>query len=469
MSIEAFNQFEDATRLAPPQDNAGAPAATGSQVRRQVGRRELSRVVLASVVGSFVEWFEFSVYGYLAAVMGRVFFPASTPGVQLIASLAAFAIAFFARPFGGFIFGPIGDRYGRKLVLTATIVLMAVATFGIGLIPDHASIGIAAPLLLVALRLLQGISAGGEASGAAIFVAEYCRDRNRTLVTSWIEVGCMSGFCFGALVAAALTHTFNPAQIDAWAWRLPFLLALPLGAIGLYIRFKLEETPAFEAVRQQARHDRHARHAAGWRQLVATHAGPLFQASGLIIVANVTLFIVVTYTPTYLVSTLKLDASTGFTISLISQAFLIATIPFLGALADRVGRRAVMLGGSLAVALLAVPCFHLLGSGSAFEQLAALVALNLCLAAMLSCIYSQVPSLFDTSVRFTGMAISYNVSVALFAGTAPMINTWLIQATGSRMIPAYYLIAAAAAGVLALLFCADRTGQPMRGDPPSGP
>jgi MFS transporter, MHS family, proline/betaine transporter len=427
---------------------------THQPARRAVGRDELRRVVLASVVGSFVEWFEFSVYGYLAAILGRVFFPASAPGTQLIASLAAFAIAFFARPFGGLIFGPIGDRYGRKSVLTTTIILMACATFGIGLIPNHDSIGIAAPLLLVFLRLLQGASAGGEASGAAIFVAEYCKDRDRTFMTSWIQVGCMSGFCFGALVAAGLTHLFDAREIDAWAWRLPFLLALPLGAIGLYIRFRLDETPAFEASHQKS----------GFRELIGTHGKALLQSSGIIIVTNVTLFTVVTYIPTYLVSTLALAPSAGFTIALVSQAFLIVTIPLLGIVADRIGRKAMMLAGSIGLAVIAVPCFHALTLDSQAVRLIALLALNLCLAALLSCVYSKIPSLFDTGVRFTGMALSYNVSVALFAGTAPMINSWLIQATGNRMIPAFYLVAAAIVGVVALAACKDRTGQPMRGD-----
>jgi MFS transporter, MHS family, proline/betaine transporter len=386
--------------------------------------------------------------------MGRVFFPASEPGTQLIASLAAFAIAFFARPFGGVIFGPIGDRYGRKSVLTATIILMAFATFCIGLIPDYRTIGVASPLLLLFLRLLQGASAGGEASGAAIFVAEYCADKDRTLVTSWIEVGCMSGFCFGAIVSAILVHIFSTGQIDAWAWRLPFLLALPLGAIGLYIRYRLDETPAFKAAHRKG----------GFRELISTHFAALLQSSGIIIVTNVTLFIVVTYIPTYLVSTLKLTTSAGFTIALISQAFLIVTIPVLGFAADRIGRKTMMLLGSAGLMVLAVPCFNLLTVENELLRLLALLGLNLCLAALLACIYSKIPSLFDTGVRFTGMAISYNLSVALFAGTAPMINSWLIQRTGSRLVPAYYLIAAATIGVIALLACQDRTGQPMRGD-----
>ncbi|MDR3097400.1 MAG: MFS transporter [Paraburkholderia sp.] len=421
---------------------------------RRVARADLTRVVAASVVGSFVEWFEFSVYGYLAAVLGRVFFPASAPGMQIVAAFAAFAVAFFARPFGGLIFGPVGDRYGRKNVLTVTIVLMACATFSIALVPDHKTIGMAAPLLLVVLRLLQGVSAGGEASGAAIFVAEYSPDRCRTAMTSWIQVGCMSGFCFGAMVAAVLNHAFTPAQIDGGAWRLPFLLALPLGGIGLYIRYRLDESPLFETGKREG----------GFRELLRTHKAALLQSSGIIIGTNVTLFLVVTYVPTYLVMALRLDPSTGLAIALIPQFILIFTIPLLGKLADRIGRKQLMLTGTCALIVLAVPAFRMLIAGGTGYQFAALVMLNLCLAAMLACVYSQVPSLFEAGVRFTGMAVSYNVSVALFAGTAPMINAWLIQTTGSRMIPAWYLVCAAIVGAIALLMCPDRTGKPMRGD-----
>jgi len=456
MELNALAPTDAVERLHPP------PIASAGGMRT-VSEQELNRVVLASLVGSFVEWFEFSVYGYMAAVLGKVFFPSGSPGVQLIASLAAFAIAFFSRPFGGIVFGSLGDRYGRKQVLTTTIVLMALATFCIGLIPAYETIGIAAPVLLVVLRLLQGISAGGEASGAAIFVAEYCRDRNRTALTSWIEVGCMGGFFFGASVSAVLTFFFTAEQIQSWSWRLPFLLALPLGAIGLYIRHYLEETPAFEAMRRA----RETRPQAGWRYLFDTHRGALLQSSGIIIVTNVTLFTVVTYTPTYLVSALKIDQATGFKLSLGPQLFLICMIPLLGVLADRIGRKNMMLAGTVMVALLALPCFQMLTGGGTLTRILALGVLNLCLAAMLSCVYAKIPALFDASVRFKGMALSYNVSVALFAGTAPMINAWLIQRTGNPMMPAYYLIAAAVVGAIALLASPDRTGVPMRGDLPN--
>lgn len=448
----------------PPSSLSSSDPRPGAGTPRVLGKNELNRVVLASIVGSFVEWFEFSVYGYLAAILGKVFFASSSEGVQLIASLAAFAIAFLARPFGGLLFGPLGDKFGRKHVLTATIILMAGSTFAIGLIPSYTTIGIFAPILLVLMRLLQGISAGGEASGAAIFVAEYCKDKNRTAITSWIEVGCISGFFFGASVATALTFFFTSEQIYDWAWRLPFLLALPLGWIGMYIRNHLEETPVFEAAQANKSSSRSK---VDWGNLVSTHGGALLQSSGIIIVTNVTLFTVVTYIPTYLVTTLHLPASTGLMMSLGPQFFLICMIPVLGAVADRIGRKTMMLIGSVAVAALAIPCFEMLMTGSMTEKVGALVVLNLCLAALLSCIYSIVPALFAVKVRFTGMAISYNVSVALFAGTAPVLNAWLISKTGNALVPAYYLIFAAIVGIIALLYSPDYTRKPMRGDAPN--
>jgi len=455
MSSSAVAAAPGRDRAISGSANNAAPAA-----QRTVSKKELNKVVLASVVGSFVEWFEFSVYGYLASVLGRVFFPTGDTSTQLIASLAAFAIAFFARPFGGVLFGPIGDRYGRKRVLTVTILMMAVSTCAIGLVPSYASIGIAAPILLVVLRLLQGISAGGEGSGAAIFVAEYCPDRRRTSITSWIEVGCISGFAFGATITTVLTSIFTQDQIVAWAWRVPFLLALPLGVIGLYIREKLEETPAFEAVRESAKvHPRGT-----WGELFTTHRAQLLHSCGFIIVTNITLYIVTTYIPTYLSSALAMKQSVGFLLSLGPQLFLIAMIPVMGALSDKLSRKTVMLAGSIGVLILAIPCFHLLASGGYAIKVGALLLLNLCLAALLGNIFAAVPALFHTRVRFTGMAVSYNVSVALFAGTAPMLNAWLIQRTGNTTVPAYYLMFGAVIGIVALLAAKDLTRKPMPGD-----
>jgi len=461
MMANGVAQASDGFRVGDKRYDGTGEAASASH---KVNKRELNRVVLASVAGSFIEWFEFSVYGYLASIIGKVFFPTSEPSTQLIASLAAFAIAFLARPFGGALFGRLGDKYGRKQVLTATILMMAVSTFAIGLIPSHDSIGIAAPILLVVLRLLQGISAGGEGSGASIFVAEYCSDRSRTGMTSWIEVGCMGGFAFGATITTVLTAFFTSQQIEQWAWRVPFLLALPLGAIGLYIRNRLDETPAFLAALRQAELTEKSHPRNGWNYLFTQCKGPLLQSCGIIIVANVTLYIVTAYIPTYLITALTINTRTSFLLSMGPQLFLIVMIPVLGALADRITRKRMMLAGSFGILILALPCFHLLATGDYAVKVLALAILNLCLAALLGCIYSIIPALFPTSVRFTGMAVSYNVSVALFAGTAPMINAWLIQKTGNNAMPAYYLMAGAVLGIIGLLYSRDSTGEPMPGD-----
>ncbi|KPB81798.1 hypothetical protein BTW15_20135 [Pseudomonas syringae pv. tomato] len=423
---------------------------------------ELKRVVYAAVAGSIIEWFEFSVYGYLAAVMGKVFFSSSSPTVQVIASLAAFAIAFLARPFGGIICGALGDRFGRKHVLNMTLLVMAIATFGIGLIPSYATIGIAAPILLVIMRLLQGLSAGGEVSAAAIFVAEHCSDRRRTLMTGWVEVGAMAGFLMGAVTAFLLHQVFSDDEVVEWAWRIPFYLAAPLALIGLYIRRRLEESPLF--VEAQAKGEVERLSIAAQIARLAQYKGAMLQAAGMVIATNVTLFTVLSYLPTYLNKTLHLTAEKALAMNLAPMTVLVVLIPFLANFADRIGRKAMMLVGCVAVFVLAIPCFKALGSGEMVLQVGALIVLNICLSLLTACIFAQIPSLFPTKVRFMGMAISYNVTIALFAGTAPMINAWMTDLTGNPIMPAYYMMFAAVIGVIALLTAVDRTGQPMAQD-----
>lgn len=423
---------------------------------------ELKRVVYAAVAGSIIEWFEFSVYGYLAAVMGKVFFSSSSPSVQVIASLAAFAIAFLARPFGGIICGALGDRFGRKHVLNMTLFVMAIATFCIGLIPSYSTIGIAAPVLLVIMRLLQGLSAGGEVSAAAIFVAEHCSDRRRTLMTGWVEVGAMAGFLMGAVTAFLLHQVFGDEEVVEWAWRIPFYLAAPLALIGLYIRRRLEESPLF--VEAQAKGEIERLSIAAQIARLGQYKGSMLQAAGLVIATNVTLFTVLSYLPTYLNKTLHLSAEKALAMNLAPMTILVVLIPFIATLADRIGRKSIMLVGCVAVFLLAIPCFRALGSGDMVLQVGALIVLNICLSLLTACIFAQIPSLFPTKVRFMGMAISYNVTIALFAGTAPMINAWLTDLTGNPIMPAYYMMFAAVIGVIALLTATDRTGQPMAQD-----
>lgn len=421
----------------------------------------MKRLVWAAMAGSVIEWFEFSVYGYLAAVMGKVFFASSTPTVQIIASLATFAIAFLARPFGGVICGALGDRHGRKQVLNMTLFVMAGATFCIGLIPSQASIGIAAPLLLILMRLLQGLSAGGEISAAAIYVAEHCEDRHRTIKTAWVEVGCISGFVLGASTSFALHEIFTDTQLVEWAWRIPFFFAAPMALVGLYIRAKLEESPLFVEARRSGELGR-VSVGMQFKQLRG-HGSVILQSAGMIIVTNITLFTVLSYIPTYLNQTLHLPSHLSLALNLAPMMGLVVLIPIFARVAERLGRKPMMITASAGILLLALPCFKMLGSGEMWQQLLALMILNTALAMLVSSILAQIPSLFPLKVRFMAMALSYNVSVALFAGTAPLINAWLIDVTGNPLMPAYYLMFGSVLGLAALIASTDRTGRPMSG------
>ncbi|WP_332302754.1 MFS transporter [Rhizobium sp. GR12] len=423
---------------------------------------ELKRVVAGAAAGSVIEWFEFSVYGYLAAVMGKVFFTTSEPRVQIIASFAAFAVAFLARPFGGIVCGALGDRIGRKRVLNLTLFVMAASTFAIGLVPGYASIGIAAPIALTLLRLLQGLSAGGEVGAAAIFVAERCGNHHRTRMTAWVEVGCMAGFLMGAVVAFLLHSMVTDEQLVAWAWRVPFYFAAPLALVGLYIRYRLEESPLFMQARKQGK----VKDAPLLTKLarLRNYKGSMLQAAGMVIGTNVTLFTVLTYLPTYLNRTVGLTGAQALAVNLIPMTVLVLLIPPFASIADRTSRKSMMLAGLALTLICAVPAFHIIGTQPVLLKIAALVILNIGLAMLTACIFAQIPSLFPVEVRFMAMAVSYNVTIALFAGTAPLINSMLVEATGDPLIPAYYMMVASVLGIFALLSAKDRTGKAMNGD-----
>ena len=212
----------------------------------------LKRAVSAAALGNAMEWFDFGVYSYIVSTLSQVFFQELPENMRLIATFATFAIAFLVRPLGGMFFGPLGDRVGRQKVLAATMIIMAVSTFCIGLIPSYASIGIVAPILLLLARLVQGFSTGGEYGGAATFIAEYSPDRQRGFMGSWLEFGTLGGYVLGAALVTAITAAMSPEALLDWGWRIPFFIAGPLGLIGLYLRLKLEETPAFQALKGSA-------------------------------------------------------------------------------------------------------------------------------------------------------------------------------------------------------------------------
>ncbi|MDV7644921.1 MFS transporter [Acinetobacter baumannii] len=404
--------------------------------------KSIRKVVAASAIGSFVEWYEFSIYGYLAVILGSVFFAGAEPTVQLIASLGAFAVAFLARPIGGVLFGWIGDTLGRKTALSLALWLMAGATFCIGLLPSYVQIGFLSPILLILLRLIQGLSAGGEVCGAAIFVAEHSNESNRTFTTSLIEVGCIAGFLFGLIVTACCFSFLSSDQMHEWGWRVPFFLAAPFSLIGIYIRKNLHESDDFEQAKEN-----HKEQKGNIFINLKPYKAQFFQSVGLIIVTNVTLFTVLTYIPATIRGTMQQNGILSHWVSVFPTILIILCIPIFAYIAHKTSRKSIMLIGSIGVLILAIPAFYFIYIPSIILKIFGISLLSLCLASLLSCILAILPALFPVHIRYSGMAISYNIGVALFAGTAPMINAWLIQITGNLYIPAFYLILAAIVGV----------------------
>lgn len=421
------------------------------------------RTVLATAMGNAMEWYDFGIYSYLAVVLGRVFFP-NTGGSGLLYSFTAFAVAFVIRPIGGVLLGLLGDRVGRKRILTATILMMAVATFSIGLIPSYDSIGIWAPILLFVARLVQGLSAGGEYSGASTFISESSPDRRRGFLASFLEFGTVTGFVLGAGLVTGLTAALGDATMQQWGWRVPFLLAGPLGLIGVWLRLRIAETPAFERT-ESAERQRSAR--SRFRDVVVQQRRTLLLAIAVVLALDVTNYLVLSYLPNYLSGTLGYDTTHSLLLTVVTMLAMLGAIPFVGRLADRVGRRPVLAAACLGYLVLSVPALWLLQHGSGSATLAGLLLLGLCQTLFIGTTPAALPEMFPTSHRYSGMALAFNIAASLFGGTAPMVAEYLVRTTGNLYTPAYYMMAAGLVGLVAVWIMRETAQQPLQGSPPT--
>lgn len=430
---------------------------------------KVRKAITAAALGNAMEWFDFGVYGFVAYVLGKVFFPGADPGTQMIAALATFSVPFLIRPLGGLFFGALGDKYGRKKVLAATIVIMSLSTFAIGLIPSYASIGIWAPILLLLAKMAQGFSVGGEYTGASIFVAEYAPDRKRGFLGSWLDFGSIAGFVLGAGVVVLISSIIGEDKFQEWGWRLPFFLALPLGMLGLYLRNALEETPAFQQhIDDQAKNEKAgaAVPRATFKEVATKHWRSLLTCIGVVVVTNVTYYMLLTYMPSYLSHNLHYSENHGVMIIIAIMVGMLFVQPFIGMISDRIGRRPFIVCGSIGLLLLSIPAFMLINSGKIGLIFSGLLILAVVLNFFIGVMASTLPAMFPTHIRYSALASAFNVSV-LIAGLTPTAVAWLVESTGDLYMPAYYLMVVAVIGLITGLTMKETANMPLRGAAPA--
>ena len=433
----------------------------------------LKKALGGTIVGNTMEWFDVGVFGYLITTMGPVFLPEADKSVQTLFLLGTFAATFIARPLGGVVFGWLGDKVGRQKVLAATLMLMAASTFAVGLLPGYAQIGIWAAALLVILKLVQGFSTGGEYAGATTFVSEYAPDKRRGFFASFLDMGSYLGFALGAALVSVLQLTLGQAAMEEWGWRIPFLIAGPLGLIAIYFRNKIEESPQFQAT-LDAQEDL-AKHAAASDE--ATAKGPvgivkaywrsLIVAMILVAAANTAGYALTSYMPTYLTESKGYDPVHGTLLTIPVLVIMSLCIPLTGKLSDRIGRRPVLWIGAISTVVLATPAFLLIGIGEVWSTLAGLSLIAFPVTFYVANLASALPAQFPTANRYGAMGIAYNFAVAIFGGTTPFIVAALITATGDDMMPAYYLMGTSLIGAVAIYFLKESAKRPLPGSMPS--
>ncbi|WP_163513732.1 MFS transporter [Fodinicola acaciae] len=417
------------------------------------------KAVMASAIGNAVEWYDYGVFtsGVITATVGTVFFPESDKTTATLQSLGLLAIGFIVRPLGGFFFGPLGDKLGRQRVLALTILLMSGSTFLVGVLPPYAVIGIAAPMLLLLLRLIQSFSTGGEYGGAATFIAEYAPTKRRGFFGSFLEFGTLGGFVLGNSLVLITASVLSPAAMNGWGWRIPFLLALPLGLIGLYLRARLEDTPTFRALVESGK----AADRAPLKETIFGNWRMILNLIGIVILLNVADYLLLTTMPSYFTTTLHVSDTESALIIIGVEIVQMALIVPVGMLSDRIGRKPVLLTAAIGFIVLSWPSLWLMQQKTIVGLVLGFLVVAFLLVLILAVIASTFPAMFPTRVRYGSFAIGYNLSTSIFGGTTPIVVSALVAGTGNAYWPAYYLIIAGVIGLVPILLIPETKGVPM--------
>ena len=411
--------------------------------------------IAAATIGNGLEWFDFTVYGFFTPIIARLFFPAINDLTSILLTVGTYGVGFFMRPVGAVVLGVYADRKGRKAALTLTILMMAFGTALLGFAPTYAQAGIVGPLVIVLARLIQGFSAGGEIGGATAFLIEYAPPEKRGFYASWQQTSQALAVVLGGICGTIVTHALDPAAIDSWGWRVPFLLGLLIGPVGFYIRARVDETPVFT--------DSHTQKSESpLRDALRDHPRGIASGFGVTILWTVCTYVLLFYMTTYAVKQLNIPLADAFVATTIGGLVLMLGCPIAGALSDRVGRKRLLLAAAIAIGVLIYPLFAWVNAKPDLMTLAIVQGiLGLLLAAFTGPAPALLAEQFPAGLRSTGLSLAYNFAVTIFGGFAAVIVTLLIEATGTKLAPSFYVMAAALVSALTLLTMKDKTGKPI--------
>lgn len=403
-------------------------AATASE------KSAMRRVLSSAAIGQFVEWYDFVIYAYSATIIAKLFFPNSDPTAALLSTFAVYAVGFIMRPLGGFLFGSLGDRFGRQKILSFVILLMGCATVGIGLLPTYAQIGILAPILLVVCRLVQGLSAAGETIGSNSFVAEHAPADKRGLYVAFTWSFAVIPPIVAALLVLGLTNSMTPEAYGSWGWRIPFLISGPLALVGLYIRIVLEESPAFKATKAAKRVT-----TSPISEAMRSQKRQMAYSFGLTAFSALSFYTFVGYFVSYLTTTVGLTSNDALISNSIGLSIACITMIVSGGLSDRFGRKPILILGLVVTALSCVPAYLIAAQGNLVSAIIGQGMLAISCGLYWGPVGIALMELFPTRTRFSASAISYNVAYTIFGGTAPFVGTWMVLQSGSKIAPAIYM------------------------------
>ncbi|OZI66527.1 MFS transporter [Bordetella genomosp. 11] len=410
------------------------------------------RAIAAITVGNALEFYDFTVYGFMTSAIGRIFFPTLSPYAQILLAIAGFGVGFVARPLGGILIGSYADRHGRKKAMGLTITLMALGCAMLAFAPTPAQVGVLAPLIIVAARLIQGFSAGGEVGASTTFLVEYAGRNDRAYMASWQVASQGLGVMFGAIVASAVISQLSADALDSWGWRVPFVLGMAIAPIGMYIRRQLHETHSEDgpgATRTERRGKIRILFSSHWRELV--------QASLLFVSCTVGIYVIAFYLPTYAARELKLPVQVGVWAGVVFGIVNFIFAPLSGRLADRWGRKPIILWSRLCLLALLFPAFMwLVAEPSATKLYVSVAVLSVFLTSQFPALLVMLTEMFPRHVRATGLSVVYSTVVAVFSGFSPFFLTWLVHATGNMFAPAWYLLAITLISSLVIFWIDDR-------------